>query len=632
MSAQELKRKLATILSGDVKGYSRLLAKDQEGTIRTLNAHKEVMANLIQQCQGKVIDAPGDNVHAEFSSVMDAVQCAVEIQKELKNRNDELPEPRRMEFRIGINLGEVSEKEGKVFGDGLNVAARIQLLADAGGICLSGIVYEQIKDKLEFRYEYLGKQIVKNIAEPVRVYQILLDAQAASLVSRWKRTGLNYWKRVHPAIKIILAVAALINAANIYWQLYTKPSHTPVEVTSKEMMALQLPDKPSIAVLPFTNMSKDPKQEFFSDGLTEEIINGLSKIPQIFVIARNSTFLYKGKTVDIKQVGREMGVQYVMEGSVRREGNRLRITAQLIDATTGRHIFSERYDRALKDIFATQDEITIKVLTALQVALTEGEYARFKARGVSNVEAYFKLLEAWDVFQQINKENNARVRKLAEEAVSLEPGSSRAYAIIAMTHFWDYWLDPAKPPDESVAQGIEIAQKSITLDKNNSYAHGVLAMLYVNKGEYDRAVEEAEVAASLDNGALTNLGSTLMHACRFTEAITVLEKALRLNPLRPHSSCLMNLAISHSMIGQYDQAVQYNKRLLQSQPDHFIGNLSLTVTYSKMGRMEDARKQAAEVLRINPKFSLERLTKVMRYKNPVYTEHWIKALRDAGLT
>jgi adenylate cyclase len=398
------------------------------------------------------------------------------------------------------------------------------------------------------------------------------------------------------------------------------------------MMALQLPDKPSIAVLPFTNMSKDPKQEFFSDGLTEEIINGLSKIPQIFVIARNSTFLYKGKTVDIKQVGREMGVQYVMEGSVRREGNRLRITAQLIDATTGRHIFSERYDRALKDIFATQDEITIKVLTALQVALTEGEYARFKARGVSNVEAYFKLLEAWDVFQQINKENNARVRKLAEEAVSLEPGSSRAYAIIAMTHFWDYWLDPAKPPDESVAQGIEIAQKSITLDKNNSYAHGVLAMLYVNKGEYDRPVEEAEVAASLDNGALTNLGSTLMHACRFTEAITVLEKALRLNPLRPHSSCLMNLAISHSMIGQYDQAVQYNKRLLQSQPDHFIGNLSLTVTYSKMGRMEDARKQAAEVLRINPKFSLERLTKVMRYKNPVYTEHWIKALRDAGLT
>jgi adenylate cyclase len=397
-------------------------------------------------------------------------------------------------------------------------------------------------------------------------------------------------------------------------------------------MTLPLPDKPSIAVLPFTNMSNDPKQEYFSDGLAEEIINGLSKVPQVFVIARNSTFSYKGKTVDIKQVGKELGVQYVMEGSVRREGNRLRITAQLIDATTGRHVFSERYDRELKDIFATQDEITIKVLTALQVALTEGEYARFKARGVSNVEAYFKLLEAWDVFQQINKENNARVRKLAEEALSLEPGSSKAYAIIAMTHFWDYWLDPTKPPDESIAQGIKMAEKAITLDKENSYAHGVLSMLYVNKGEYDKAVKEAEVAASMDNGALTNLGSTLMHACRFTEAISVLQKALRLNPLRPHSSCLMNLGISYSQIGQYDESVMYFKKLLQNQPDHLLGNVGLTATYSMMGRMEDARKQAAEVLRINPKFSLERFAQRSRFKNPVYTEHWIKALRNAGLT
>jgi adenylate cyclase len=327
-----------------------------------------------------------------------------------------------------------------------------------------------------------------------------------------------------------------------------------------------------------------------------------------------------------------MGVQYVMEGSVRREGNRLRITAQLIDATTGRHVFSERYDRELKDIFATQDEITIKVLTALRVALTEGEYARFKARGVRNVEAYFKLLEAWDVFQQINKENNTRVRKLAEEALSLEPGSSKAYAIIAMTHFWDYWIDPAKPPDESIAQGIKMAEKAITLDKNSSYAHGVLSMLYVNKEEYDKAVEEAEVAASLDNGALTNLGSTLMHACRFTEAISVLEKALRLNPLRPHSSCLMNLGFSYSLIGQYDESVVYFKKLLQNQPDHLIGNIGLTRTYSMMGRMEDARKQAAEVLRINPKFSLERYVQRMRFKNPVYKERTLEALRNAGLT
>jgi adenylate cyclase len=629
MDTKEIKRKLTVILSADVKGYSRLMGEDEKETVRTLNAYKEVMTGLIEHHHGRVVDSIGDNLMAEFASVVDAVECSVEIQKGLKTRNAELPENRRMEFRIGINLGDVIEQEERIYGDGVNIAARLESLSEAGGICISGNAYDQVENKLPLGYEYLGEQTVKNIAKPVRVYRVLPVGETASLVSNWKRIGLNYWKRVHPAIKIIVA---LIIAVNAVWQFYTKVSQPTIEVASKENIALPLPDKPSIAVLPFTNMSKDPKQEFFSDGLTEEIINGLSKVPQIFVIARNSTFTYKGKTVDIKQVGREMGVQYVMEGSVRREGNRLRITAQLIDATTGRHIFSERYDRALKDIFATQDEITIKVLTALQVALTEGEYARFKARGVSNVEAYFKLLEAWDVFQQINKENNARVRKLAEEALSLEPGSSKAYAIIAMTHFWDFWIDPAKPPDESVAQGIEIAQKSITLDKNNSYAHGVLAMLYVNKGEYDKAVEEAEVAASLDNGALTNLGSTLMHSCRFTEAISVLEKALRLNPLRPHSSCLMNLGFSYSQIGQYDQSVVYFKKLLQNQPDHLPGNIGLTSTYSRMGRMEDARKQAAEVLRINPKFSLERFAQRIRYKNPMYKERTLESLRNAGLT
>jgi adenylate cyclase len=629
MTTQELKRKLTAILNADVKGYSRLMGEDEKGTVRTLNAYKEVITGLIQHHRGRLVDAPGDNVLAEFNSVVDAVECAVEIQKELKTRNADLPENRKMEFRIGVNLGDVIEEGDRIYGDGLNIAARLESLSEAGGICISGTAYDQVKNKLDLGFEYIGKQTVKNIAEPLRVYRVVPVGKTPSLASNWKRVGLRYWNRVHPAIKIIVV---LIIAVNAIWQFYTKVSQSTIEVASKEKMVLSLPDKPSIAVLPFTNISRDPKQEYFSDGLTEEIINGFSKIPQIFVIARNSTFTYKGKTVDIRQVGQEMGVQYVMEGSVRREGNRLRITAQLIDATTGRHIFSERYDREQKDIFATQDDITIKVLTALQVALTEGGYARFKARGVSNVEAYFKILEAWDIFQQVNKENNNRVRKLAEEALSLEPGSSKAYAIIAMTHFWDYWVDPSKPPDESIAQGIKMAEKAVALDKDNSYAHGVLSMLYVNKGEYDKAVGEAEVAASLDNGALTNLGSTLMHACRFTEAISVLQKAERLNPLRPHSSCLMNLATSYRFIGQYDQAVQYSKKLLQNQPDHLPGNIGLTVTYSLMGRMEDAQKQAAEVLRINPKFSLEGFAKRIRYKNPVYKERTLQALRNAGLT
>jgi TolB-like protein len=438
------------------------------------------------------------------------------------------------------------------------------------------------------------------------------------------------WSSQYRSVALIAFIGVVLGAAGFtIWKTYWNPVAN--KVASQERIAFPLPDVPSIAVLPFVNMSGDPKQDYFSDGLTEEIINGLSKVPRIFVIARNSTFAYKGKSVDVKQVGREMGVKYVMEGSVRREGNRLRITARLVDATTGLDLFSERYDRELKGIFATQDEITIKVLTALRVALTEGEYARYQTRWPSNAEAYFKLLEAFEIGQRVNRASNARVRQLAEEALALEPGLSRAYSILAYTHFWDYWLGSPRPPDESIARGIEMAKKSIALDKDNFQAHGALAMLYVCKAEYEKAVEEAEESVSINPGSLFILGSTLMHASRFTVAITVLQKALRFYPGRPHSMCLSNLANSYRMIGQYEQAVEYYKRLLQDQPDHFLGNAGLTATYCEMGRLEEARTQAAEVLRVDPKFSLERYSTTLRYKNPADKERYIDALRKAGL-
>ena len=333
-------------------------------------------------------------------------------------------------------------------------------------------------------------------------------------------------------------------------------------------MAFPLPDKPSIAVLPFVNMSGDKEQEYFSDGLTEEIINALSRLPQVFVIARNSSFTYKGKAVDVKQVGREMGVQYVLEGSVRKEANRIRITAQLIDSTTGRHVFSERYDRELKDIFAMQDDIAIKILTALRVALKDGEWARIQAKGVSNVEAYFKLLEAREFHERVNKESNDRARRLAEEALALDPQSSAAYTALAYAHFWDFWFGPPKSPEDSINQGIAMAKKAIALD-DNPRAHGILGMLYVNKGDYDKAVEEGERAASMDPGYLTAYGSILMHASRYPEAIAVFQKALRLNPVKPASMCLSNLANSYRMIGNYEEAVQTFKRLLQGPAGPF---------------------------------------------------------------
>jgi adenylate cyclase len=591
------------------------------------------MANLIQQCQGKVIDAPGDNVHAEFSSVMDAVQCAVEIQKELKNRNDELPEPRRMEFRFGINLGEVSEKEGKVFGDGLNVAARIQLLADAGGICLSGIVYEQIKDKLEFRYEYLGKQTIKNIPEPVRVYQILLDAQAASLVSRWKRTGLNYWKRVHPSIKIILAVAALINAANIYWQLYSKPSPTPVEVASKEKVALQLPDKPSIAVLPFTNMSDDPKQEYFSDGITEEIITALSKVPKLFVIARNSTFTYKGKPVKVQQVSEELGVRYVLEGSVRKTGNNIRITAQLIDALTGNHLWAERYDRNLKDIFAIQDEITKKIITAMQVKLTEGEQVHAAGRGTNNLEAYLKALQAGEFVDRNNPESNALAKQLAEEAIALDPEYAWAYYVLAHTHVLDYWLGTSKSPKDSIQKSMELLQKAILLDDTCADAHSLLGYIFSMTGQHDKAVTEGEKAVALNpNSAQSHLrlGKILTFAGRYEESIPELKTAIRFNPIPPNIY-LYSLGISYTLTGQYDEAITWCEKAVRQGPNSLFARLFLAAAYGRAGRDEKARIEAAEVLRINPKFSLEKFAKSLTYKNQEDVERTLNALRKVGL-
>jgi adenylate cyclase len=626
---REVKRKLTAILSADVKGYSRLMGEDEKGTVRTLNAYKGVMTNFIQQHRGRVVDAPGDNMLAEFASVVDAVECAVEIQKELKTRNTDLPENRKMEFRIGVNLGDVIEDGEQILGDGVNIAARLENLSDAGGICISGTAFDQVRNKLELGYDYLGEQAVKNIALPIRVYKVLMEPEEAGKVVGEKKALTKQWKIAIGLVVVVIVVVAVI----AIWKFYT-PSTPKMEVTSKEKMTLSLPDKPSIAVLPFTNMSEDPKQEFFSDGLTEEIINALSNLHQVFVIARNSTFTYKGKAVDVKQVGREMGVQYVMEGSTRREGNRLRITAQLIDALTGRHVFSERYDRELKEIFAIQDEIAIKVLTALRVALTDGEFARFQDRGVTNLEAYFKLLEAKELANRVHRESNAQAQRLAEEALSLDPKSARAYSILALTHFWDYWFGPPKSPDESIRLGIAMAQKAIALDENFADAHGILGMLYINKGDYEKAVESGERAASLapnSAGAFVTYGSTLMHSSRPAEAIPILEKSLRLSPVKPFSMSLANLGNSYRMLGKYEEALPFYKRLLKDLPMHLPGNVGLTATYAQMGRMEEARAQAAALMKIDPKFSLERLAKTLRYRDPADAERVLDALRKAGL-
>ena len=367
MNQEVFKRKLTAILSADVEGYSRLMDDDEEATVRTLTAYRTAINDLVQQYRGRVVDTTGDNLMAEFTSVVDAVNCAVEIQRELAERNTELPYNRKMEFRIGVNLGDVIEEEGRIYGDGVNIAARVESLSEAGGICISGRAYDQVANKLGLEYENLGEHQAKNISTPIRVYRVLsFPGAAAHRVVKAKKAVQKKWRIV--AVVMVTSVVFCLAVAYFVWDIYFKLP-TLDKAYAKETK-FSLPEGPSIAVLPFVNISEDPEQDYFSDGLTENIITGLSTIPKLFVIARNSVFTYKGKSVNIQQVAHDLGVKYVLEGGVQIANNHVRITVQLIDSTTGYHVWVEKYDRNLKDIFALQDEITIKIMTALGVKLT----------------------------------------------------------------------------------------------------------------------------------------------------------------------------------------------------------------------------------------------------------------------
>ena len=631
MTPEKFKRKLAAILSADVKGYSRLMGEDEEGTVRTLNAYKEVITGLIQHHRGRVVGTAGDSVLAEFASVVDAVKCGVEIQMELKDRNRELPEDRRMEFRIGVNLGDVVEEGDTIYGDGVNIAARLESLAEAGGIFISGTVYEHIKNKLAFGYEYVGEQTVKNIKEPVRIYRVLMEPGVTK-----PGKGLREKVKGKRAFALgVLAALVVVVAVVAIWRFYLRPTPPPVEVASKEKMALPLPDKPSIAVLPFVNMSEDPKQEFFSDGMTEAIITALSKVHNLFVISRQSTFSYKGKPVKVKQVSEELGVRYVLEGSVQRSGNRVRITAQLIDALTGHHLWAERYERDLKDIFALQDEITTKILTATQVKLTAGEQASTTAkyfRGKQGLDCYMKYLEGGKYVLSYNFEDNRAAHRIAEEVIAMCPENPIAYVFMSSVYRMDYYMLDQKVPQESIEKGIEMAQKALAMDDTIGEAHALLGHLYLQKKEHDKAIAESERAVALDPGGADvylYYAQSLHYAGRFEEAIPVLQKAIRLNPF-PRAAIFLHLGHALWGAGRFEEAVSAYKKVLQLRDDIWA-HLRLAGTYIMMGREKEARAEAAEVLRINPKFSLDSFAKGSLYKDQSVMDNLINACRKAGL-
>jgi adenylate cyclase len=590
MAEERAKRKLSAILSADVKGYSRLMGEDELATVRTLEAYREMIAEVIRNYGGRVVDSPGDNILAEFASVVDAVECAVQIQKEVKGKNSELPENRRMEFRVGINLGDVIEEGERIYGDGVNIAARIESLAEGGGICISRNAYDQVKNKVNLQYEYLGEHTVKNIAEPLSVYKILAEPGVAGL---------------------------------------------------KTSEGLELPDKPSIAVLPFMNMSGDQEQEYFSDGISEEIITGLSKIPQMFVIARNSTFTYKGKPVKAQVVSEELGIRYILEGSVRKAGNRVRITAQLIDGSTGHHLWAERYDRDLGDIFALQDEITMKILTALQVELTEGQQARVYGTGTDNFEAYMKFLQARKFFtlSGISKEAVALSRQLAEEAIKLDQEYAAPYVQLAWTHWFDARFGLSGSSAESFKQAYSIAQKAEALDDSIPDVHALLAGIHLTKSEHEQAIAKGKRAINLgpSNAEVHALMAHILRfAGEFDQAIAMISKALRLQPNYP-PWYLTELAMCYYYVGRNQEAIELAKKyrnLTQSRgEDQFLWpyHLMLAINYIRLGREPEAREELAGLLRLFPGFSFEWDRKYSYYKDPSDLNRQHEDLRKAGL-
>ncbi len=631
MATEGFKRKLAAVFSADVAGYSRLMADDETATVKTLEAYREVLCVLIKQHRGRVVDSPGDNLLAEFASVVDAVQCGVAVQKEIETRNAELPESRRMQFRIGINLGDVIEEEGRIYGDGVNIAARLESLADPGGICVSKTAFEHIEAKLPFGYEFLGEQTVKNIAKPVGTYRVLMEPRVT--VKAQPEAKPKVGARRKPLFVALLGVLVVAVGSAVFWFFSHPPVRPSVEKASQQRMAFPLPDKPSIAVLPFSNLSGDPEQEYFSDGLTEEIISALSGVPKLFVIARNSTFTYKGKPVKVQQVSEELGVRYVLEGSVRRADDKIRITAQLVDALDGHHLWAKRYDRNLSDIFAVQDEITKEIITAMQVELTEGEGAKAASKGTNNLETYLKCLQANELMNQLNPESNALGRQLAEEAIALDPNYAWAYYTLGRFHAVDVWVGTSKSPKESIAKAIELMQKAIALDGTLAEAHGLLGFLFSQTRQHDKAVAEAEKAVALNPnsaGAHYFVGKTLFFSGRCEESIPEYQRAIRLNPIPP-TTYLWSIGLSYAFTGQYDEAITWCEKAVRQEPNDLIARMMMTVAYSFSGRDEKARAEAAEVLRIQPKFSLQQLEERLTYKREDDRERVLGALRKAGL-
>ncbi|MDX8444030.1 adenylate/guanylate cyclase domain-containing protein [Mesorhizobium captivum] len=583
-------RKLVAILAADVVGYSRLAGADEDRTLARLRAlRSDLIDPTIAVHHGRVIKRTGDGALVEFRSVVDAVRCAVEVQNGMVERNAGVPQDRRIEFRIGIHLGDVvEESDGDLMGDGVNIASRLEGVAAPGAICLSEDAYRQVKARLDLSVSDLGSTQLKNIAEPIRVYSLQVGAG-------------------------------------------TKAAATSETATSRPATAA--PPKLSIAVLPFANMSGDAEQDYFADGISEDIITALSKLSQLFVIARNSSFTFKGQNVHVQEVGTKLGVRHVLEGSVRKSGNRVRITAQLIDATSGGHLWAERFDRDLTDIFAVQDDVTQQIVGALALNLTEGDRQRLAPEHPRNIEAYDCFLRGRELWYRLTKETNVAARDLLQRAIEQDPKFASAHAFLALTHGLDYLNRWSASPPESMAQAEEVATRAVTLDDSDPWAHWALAIVKLYTRRHDGAINEAERAIVLNPNFAEGhviLGEALYYSGRSEEAIESFGRGKTLNPYFP-DVLLHFQALASFQLGRYEEAVDLLMQRLARNAVTDVSRALLAASYGHLGRFAEARAAWQEVLRVNPDYSLDYRRKVLPYKNPADFELVVDGLRKAGI-
>src|SRR5438874_3047739 len=617
MDERPAERKLAAILSADVEGYSRLMGEDELGTVRAITESREVIGASVARHGGRVVDAPGDNVLAEFASVVDAVQSAVEIQRTLQARNAELPPGRRMRFRIGINLGDVIVQGQRLYGEGVNIAARLEGLAGGGDICLSGTAYDQIEGKLPFAFEFSGEHTVKNIARPVRVYRLRLEPGSALASRRGHRRP---WLT---RIAALVAIAALLGAGGWAGWRWLRPS---------ESAGLALPDKPSVAVLPFANLSQDPAQEYFSDGVTEDLITGLSKMSGLFVIARNSVFTYKGKPVNVREVGRDLGVRYVLEGGVQRAGNRVRITAQLVDARSGYHIWAERYDREVGDIFALQDEVTQQIVRALAVKVTQAEKIRIGRPPTGVLEAYDLVLRGHDERKHTTRASSAEARRLFTQALELDPQYAGAYAGLGWTllQSWQFLWSTER---ETLERARELAERAIALDNTLADAYRLLGQIYLWEKAHDRAIAQAERAVAFapnDADSYETLAEILGWSGRAEDSIRLIRQAMRLNPRYPFFY-LWTLGHAYYLADKRQEALDAFGQIVQRNPNFVPAHAYRAVVLSEIGRTKEARQAWDEAGRISPGASMSNLRDRLPYKRPADLDRLLTAAHRAGM-